>query len=100
MPDTSKQVLFIWEQYLKRRSECSKYHGDQEIISLLIKSHEDSISFPDEWTQSYKWFDRKGLRYHSEKWTYEQDLNAKVCVFHGRPNPAESTQEWVKKLWK
>ena len=90
----------IWEQYLKRRSECSKFHGDQEIISLLIKSHEDTISFPDEWTQSYKWLNRKGERYHTTKMTYEQDLNAKVCVFHGSPNPAESTQKWVQDLWK
>ena len=90
----------IWDDYIKRRSEFSKFHGDQEIISALIKKHKDTISFPDEWTQSYKWFDRKGLRYHSTKWTYEQDPNAKVCVFHGRPNPAESTQEWVKSLWK
>ena len=90
----------IWDEYIKRRSEFHNCTGDQEIISKLIKGHKDTISFPDEWTQSYKWFDRKGLRYHSEKWTYEQDPNAKVCVFHGRPNPAESTQEWVKELWK
>ena len=32
----------------------------QEIISQLIKKHEDTISFPDEWTQSYKWYNRKG----------------------------------------
>tara|TARA_B100000902_G_C27139607_1_gene827902 strand:- start:666 stop:767 length:102 start_codon:yes stop_codon:yes gene_type:complete len=32
--------------------------------------------------------------------TYEQDPNAKVCVFHGNPNPDESPQEWVKELWK
>ena len=89
----------ILEEYMKRRSEFSKFHGDQEIISQLIKKHEDTISFPDEWTQTYKWYNREGKRYHSEKWTYEQDPNAKVCVFHGRPNPAESNQEWVKKLW-
>ena len=89
----------IWEEYMKRRSEFSRFHGDQEIISALIKRHEDTISFPDEWTQSYKWYNREGKRYHSEKWTYEQDPDAKVCVFHGRPNPAESNQEWVKKLW-
>ena len=40
----------------------------------------------------------KVKRYHSEKWTYEQDPNAKVCVFHGRPNPAESNQKWVKRF--
>jgi len=89
----------IWEQYLKKRTEFNNSHGDQEIITSLIKKHEDTISFPDEWTQSYKWLNRKGERYHTTKMTYEQDPNAKVCVFHGSPNPAESTQEWVQKLW-
>ena len=96
----NKYHSVIWEQYLKRRTEFNSSHGDQEIISSLIKSHTDTISFPDEWTQSYKWLNRKGDRYHISKQTYEQDPNAKVCVFHGNPNPAESTQEWVKELWK
>ena len=90
----------IWEQYLKRRTEFNSSHGDQEIITALIKNHKDTISFPDEWTQSYKWLNRKGDRYHISKQTYEQDPNAKVCVFHGSPNPAESNQKWVKDLWK
>ena len=90
----------IWEQYLKRRTEFNNYHGDQEIITALKQKHEDTISFPDEWTQSYKWLNRNGDRYHISKQTYEQDPNAKVCVFHGSPNPHDSTQEWVQKLWK
>ena len=90
----------IWKEYLKRKTEFNNAHGDQDIISAIIKSHEDTISFPDSWTQSYKWLNRKGERYHIDKMTYEQDPNAKVCVFHGSPNPAESTQEWVKELWK
>ena len=90
----------IWEQYLKRRTEFNSSHGDQEIITAFIKNHKDTISFPDEWTQSYKWLNRKGDRYHISKQTYEQDPNAKVCVFHGSPNPAESNQKWVKDLWK
>ena len=49
---------------------------------------------------SYKWLNRSGDRYHISKQTYEQDPNAKVCVFHGSPNPHDSTQEWVQKLWK
>jgi len=96
----NKYHSIIWEQYLKRRTEFNSSHGDQEIISSLIKSHKDTISFPDEWTQSYKWLNRKGDRYHISKQTYEQDPNAKVCVFHGSPNPHDSTQEWVQKLWK
>ena len=90
----------IWKEYLKRKTEFNNAHGDQDIISAIIKSHEDTISFPDSWTQSYKWLNRKGERYHIDKMTYEQDPNAKVCVFHGNPNPDESPQEWVKELWK
>jgi len=90
----------IWKEYLKRKTEFNHAHGDQDIISAIIKSHEDSIAFPDSWTQSYKWLNRKGERYHIDKMTYEQDPNAKVCVFHGNPNPDESPQEWVKELWK
>ena len=90
----------IWKEYLKRKTEFNNAHGDQDIISAIIKSHEDTISFPDSWTQSYKWLNHKGERYHIDKMTYEQDPNAKVCVFHGNPNPDESPQEWVKELWK
>ena len=90
----------IWKEYLKRKTEFNNAHGDQDIISAIIKSHEDTIAFPDSWTQSYKWLNRKGERYHISKQTYEQDPNAKVCVFHGIPNPDESPQEWVKELWK
>jgi hypothetical protein len=96
----NKYHSVIWEQYLKRRTEFNSSHGDQEIITTLIKKHEDTISFPDEWTQSYKWLNRNGDRYHISKQTYEQDPNAKVCVFHGSPNPHDSVEEWVQKLWK
>ena len=96
----NKYHSVIWEQYLKRKTEFNSSHGDQEIITALIKKHEDTISFPDEWTQSYKWLNRNGDRYHISKQTYEQDPSAKVCVFHGSPNPHDSAQEWVQKLWK
>jgi hypothetical protein len=96
----NKYHSVIWEQYLKRRTEFNNSHGDQEIITTLIKNHKDTISFPDEWTQSYKWLNRSGDRYHISKQTYEQDPNAKICVFHGSPNPHDSAQEWVQKLWK
>jgi len=90
----------IWKPYITDRTKFKKHPGDQNIISELIRKHKDTISFPDEWTQSYKWYDRSGKRYHREKWTFEQHPTAKVCVFHGSPNPHDSTQEWVKNHWK
>ena len=89
----------IWKEYMKRRGDFRKHAGDQNIITDLIKKHKDTISFPDSWTQSYKWFNREGKRYHKSKWTFEKDPNAKVCIFHGHPNPHDSDQEWVKNLW-
>jgi hypothetical protein len=73
----------VWKEYMKRRGDFRKHTGDQNIITDLIKKHKDTISFPDSWTQSYKWFNREGKRYHRSKWTFEKDPNAKVCVFHG-----------------
>ena len=54
---------------------------------------------PDEWSYSYKWFSRQDPRFDKSKWTFEKKDKAKVAVFHGRPFPHESTQEWVKKEW-
>ena len=96
--DNKQASKLIWEPYIKERSKY-RMHGDQNIITALIKNHNDTISFPNEWTQAYKWLNRKGERYHIDKMTYEEDTNAKVCVFHGNPNPHESTQLWVKNHW-
>jgi len=96
----NKYHNIIWEDYLKRKTEFSSMHGDQEIISSLIKKHEDTISFPDSWTQSYKWYDRSGTRYSRSAMTYEHNGESLVSVFHGQPNPHESEQEWVKNAWK
>ena len=90
----------IWDAYFKNRSEYRKLPGDQNIISALIKKHKDTISFPDSWTQSYKWYDRTGKRFHKNKWTFEQHPEAKVCVFHGSPNPHDSKEQWVRNNWK
>src|SRR5210317_902539 len=99
MNDFNPTSDLIWKEYMKRRGDFRKHAGDQNIITDLIKNHKDTISFPDSWTQSYKWFNREGTRFHKSKWTFEKDPNAKVCVFHGHPNPHESTELWVKNHW-
>ena len=91
----------IWHKFMSNRPEyLRKFPGDQNLISDFLLNTPGTSSFPDSWTQSYKWLNREGKKYHISKMTYEKDPNAKVCVFHGNPNPHESTQEWVKKSWK
>lgn len=96
-PEAMKEKL--WQPFISDRPKWLKFAGDQNVISDIIIKYDTTKRFPDAWTQSYKWYDRKGQRYHKGKWTFEHNGESLVTVFHGQPNPHESTQEWVKKAW-
>ena len=96
-PEAMKSKL--WQPFTDDRTKWLRYSGDQNVISDLIKGHPGTKSFPDSWTQSYKWYDRKGRRYHKGKWTFEHNGESLVTVFHGEPNPHQSDMDWVKKAW-
>jgi hypothetical protein len=91
----------IWHKFMSNRPEyLRKFAGDQNLISDFIKGTPGCDSFPDSWTQSYKWYDRTGTRYAKQDMTYTHNGESLVTVFHGQPNPHESTQEWIKNAWK
>ena len=90
----------LWKPFWEDRPTWLRMAGDQNVISDIIMKHKETKSFPDAWTQSYKWFDRTGTRYHKGKWTFEHNGESAVTVFHGQPNPHESDMEWVKNAWK
>ena len=91
----------IWHKFMSNRPEyLRKYPGDQNLISALIKNTPGCDSFPDSWTQSYKWYDRSGTKYSRQDWTFQHNGESLVSVFHGQPNPHESEQEWIKNAWK
>ena len=96
-PEAMKDKL--WQPFINDRERWLRYSGDQNVISEVIMKHPETRSFPDSWTQSYKWHDRKGQRYHKGKWTFEHNGESLVTVFHGEPNPHQSDMEWVKKAW-
>ena len=91
----------LWNQFMDDRpGYLRRFPGDQNLISFLIKGGKGSVSsFPDKWTQSYKWYDRSGENYHKSKWTFKHNGESLVTVFHGQPNPHESDMEWIKKAW-
>ena len=90
----------LWDKFYKDRSELyRRFPGDQNLISEFLKNSPGCDSFPDSWTQSYKWYDRSGTRYSTSAMTYEHNGESLVTVFHGQPNPHQSEQEWVKKAW-
>jgi len=90
----------IWKPFLADKTRFMRMHGDQDIISELVNRSHLLRLFPDEWTFSYKWFSRTTPRFSKNDWTFELDPNAKVAVFHGKPDPHESEQEWVKDNWR
>ena len=96
-PEAMKSKL--WQPFTDDRTKWLRYSGDQNVISDLIIGHPGTRSFTDSWTQSYKWYDRKGRRYHKGKWTFEHNGESLVTVFHGEPNPHQSDMDWVKKAW-
>jgi len=91
----------LWRRFYKDRPNLlRRFPGDQNLISDFIKDSPGCVSFPDSWTQSYKWYDRSGTRYSRSAMTYEHNGESLVTVFHGQPNPHQSEQEWVKNAWK
>ena len=98
--DQSKMHDKLWRRFIADRPNLlRRFPGDQNLISDFIKNTPGCESYPDSWTQSYKWYDRKGNRYAKADMTYEHNGESLVTVFHGQPNPHESEQEWVKKAW-
>ena len=90
----------IWHKFMDDRpNNLRRFAGDQNLISDFIKNSPGCDSYPDSWTQSYKWYDRKGNRYSRQDMTYEHNGESLITVFHGQPNPHQSEQEWVKKAW-
>ena len=98
----SKVSQQVWNKFIDNKPEwLRRFPGDQNLISHLLKDGRATVSsFPDSWTQSYKWYDRKGNRYSRQNMTFQHNGESLVTVFHGQPNPHESDQEWIKNAWK
>ena len=97
--NTSITDSAIYQKYMTDRPRYRREQGDQNVMSMLVKNHPNVKVMPDEWSQSYKWYDRKDPRFEKGKWDFTLRPETKICVFHGQPNPHESEQEWVKNNW-
>ena len=92
----------IWTNFIKEKSLWMRQQGEQNVITDLITKYygEKIKTYPDEWTFSYKWTSRKHQKFSESVRTYEQVPGASIAVFHGKPDPHESTQKWVIDSWK
>jgi len=81
--------VHVWTDFSPRhmRRNGGKFHGDQDWIFHCCK---DSASlFPPTWCPSYK----RGLKRKGK-------VFGKVVVFHGRPNPPQCEEEWIRENWR
>jgi len=93
-------AFIIWKKYIEWQDHYNNLHNDQQVISDIIHDKDILKIYPDKWSFSYKWYSRKNPRFDIKDQTFEEDKNAKIAVFHGKPDPHESNQEWVKKHWR
>ena len=107
--ETMKPI--IWDEFIKDRSYWYRLQGDQNAITALttdivedmpnlkVKPKDKVKPYPDDWTFSYKWHDRKDPRFDRGRWDFSRGEGS-IAVFHGKPNPHEADQDWVKNNWK
>ena len=101
----------IWNKFLEKKSKYMQLQGDQNAITALtsdivenmpnlkVKPKDKVKPYPDTWTFSYKWHDRIDPRFDRGRWDFARGEGS-IAVFHGKPNPHESDQDWVKNNWK
>jgi hypothetical protein len=90
----------VWDRYYEDRPRWRKHQGDQNVTYEFMKEHTELQYMPNQWSFSYKWFNRKEPRFSKTDWTFEKCSESLVAVFHGQPNPHESDIEWVVDNWK
>jgi hypothetical protein len=105
------EIERIWNPFLKDKTKLMQKQGDQNVISelttdvvedmpnLKVKPKSQVKPYPDDWTFSYKWHDRTDPRFDRGRWDFAKGEGS-IAVFHGKPNPHESDQDWVKNNWK
>jgi len=78
------------------------FFGDQNVISNYLNNIGFDQPFPDDWIWSFKVGAIRGRRPldHTKYFGSTIPKGAKVCVFHGRPNPDEVDVPWVNHHWK
>jgi len=83
------RITKIYEEFKKDSERVMKeLHGDQCVVWRILR--DDIANFPRELISSYKYHCRgKGL-----------PKETRAVIFHGKPDPDEVTDQWVKDHWK
>lgn len=109
------ELDYVWQGFLyNQKWVMENMHGDQDWLGLVVPSVE---VYPFDWIVSYKkdcnsrgwkalghigeWFMKKG--YLKPLGEAELPKNAKIVIFHGKPDPVDvantSYKQWKKASW-
>jgi len=72
------------------RNDGGKLWGDQEWITVCRDNGFPVTQIDESYVKSYK--------YHCKQ-EKAPPSNARVIVFHGKPDPHECSEEWIKEAW-
>jgi hypothetical protein len=96
----------VWQQFVASNVEKTsrRYPGDQDYLAQTIDRRHQRF-FEDQYFESYRWqcldggFDFQKRRYRCPGAGVEVKGDTAAIVFHGRPNPHESTDSLIVKHW-
>jgi hypothetical protein len=97
----------VWQQFAAGDVEKTsrRYPGDQDYLAQVIDRRQQRF-FEDRYFQSYRWqcldggFDFQKRRYHAPGTGVAVGSDTAAIVFHGKPNPHESTDPLVAEHWQ
>ena len=101
------QYKHIWETVVKQDINffTAKYRGDQDFISDVIPTAHRRF-FHTEWVKSWRWecldggFDFRSRKYLNPSSRTTVSKETRIIVFHGSPNPHETTDPAIAPHWQ
>lgn len=100
-----KHHKHIWHTYIADKMRYRGHHGDQTVITEIMKDKPETKIMPDVWTYSFKWQERGkiGSYMKDDPTAHPYKPGSKICVFHGNPNPDEAVKnrsgKWIESHW-
>jgi len=98
---------YVWQQFATSDIENTsrRYPGDQDYLARAIDRQQQRF-FDDRYFESYRWqcldggFDFRRRQHRTPGTGVAVGSTTSAIVFHGRPNPHESTDPLIVEHWQ
>jgi hypothetical protein len=101
------QYSYVWEQFSQGNVDQTsrRFPGDQDYLAQTIDRKQQRF-FEERYVQSYRWqcldggFDFQRRKYKTPGTGVAVTNETSAIVFHGKPNPHESTDSLILQHWQ